>query len=79
VHVDALLSEDELQKKRENRKPMKSKPFSPKPFLSFPQRFSKVKLNAQFRKFLDVLKTLLVDIPFIGALSQMPMYAKFLK
>jgi len=40
---------------------------------------AKVKLNLQFRKFLEVLKKLYINIPFTDALSQMPSYAKFLK
>jgi len=37
----------------------------------------KAKLDAQFGKFLDILKKLHVKSPFIDTLSQMPMYAKF--
>jgi len=47
--------------------------------LPFLQRFVKAKLDAQFAKFLDVLKKLNVTIHFIDALSQMPIYANFLK
>jgi len=56
------------------------------PSLPFPQGFAKAKLDAQFwkyfdilKKFLDVLKKLYVKIPFIDALSQMPLFVKFLK
>jgi len=49
------------------------------PPLPFPQRFAKTKLDAQFEKFLDALKKLHVNIPFINASSYMPMFAKFLK
>jgi len=37
------------------------------------------KLDSQFSKFLDMLRKLHVNIPFLDALSQMPLYAKFLK
>ncbi|KAJ8753483.1 hypothetical protein K2173_019882 [Erythroxylum novogranatense] len=40
---------------------------------------AKAKLDAQFGKFLEVLKKLYINIPFTDALSQMPFYAKFLK
>jgi len=49
------------------------------PLLSSPQRFAKTRLDSQFVKFLDVLKKLHVNIPFINALSQILMYVKFLK
>jgi len=49
------------------------------PPLPFPQRFAKTKLDSQFGKFLDMLKKLHVNVPFIDALSQIPLHAKFLK
>ena len=36
-------------------------------------------MDSQFGKFLDILKKLHVNVPFLDALSQMPLYAKFLK
>lgn len=33
----------------------------------------------QYGKFLDMFKTLHINVPFIEALAQMPRYAKFLK
>ena len=55
---------------------------SPKPYttpLAFSQRMAKAKLDLQFRKFLEVLKNLYINILFTDALSQMPSYANFLK
>jgi len=49
------------------------------PPLPFPQRFARAKLESQFGNFLDMLKKLHVNVPFLDALSQMPLYAKFLK
>ena len=49
------------------------------PLLPFPQRFAKSELDSQFVKFIDVHKKLNVNAPFIDVMSQMPMYAKFLK
>ncbi|XP_062080383.1 uncharacterized protein LOC133785144 [Humulus lupulus] len=45
----------------------------------FPQRFEKRKQDAQFKKFLDVLKQLRINIPLVEALEQMPNYANFFK
>ncbi|XP_058005374.1 uncharacterized protein LOC131181346 [Hevea brasiliensis] len=47
--------------------------------LPFPQRFQKAKLDKQFEKFLEVLKSLHVTIPFTNAIAQMLSYAKILK
>jgi len=77
-----LPHESELEKKRENENEQESKTLPPKPYtppLPFPQRFARAKLEAQFGKFLDMLKKLHVNVPFLDALSQMPLYAKFLK
>ena len=49
------------------------------PPLPFPQRFAKAKFESQFSKFLDMLKKLHVNVPFIDTLTQMPLYAKLLK
>ncbi|KAH9724028.1 hypothetical protein KPL70_007340 [Citrus sinensis] len=48
----------------------------PPPFL---QRFQKQKQDKQFSKFLNVLKQLHINIPFVEALEQMLNYVKFLK
>ncbi|XP_062085645.1 uncharacterized protein LOC133791745 [Humulus lupulus] len=45
----------------------------------FPQRFQKQKLDSQFKKFLDMLKQLHINIPLVEALEQIPNYVKFMK
>ncbi|XP_062118572.1 uncharacterized protein LOC133832214 [Humulus lupulus] len=45
----------------------------------FPQRFQKKKLDSQFKKFLDMLKQLHINIPLEKALEQMSNYVKFMK
>ena len=47
--------------------------------LPYPQRFQKQKSDKQFSKFLDILKKIHINIPFVDALEQMPNYVKFLK
>ncbi|GKE74933.1 DNA-directed DNA polymerase [Tanacetum coccineum] len=49
------------------------------PPVPFPRRLRKEKEEAQQKKFLENLKQLHINLPFIEALSQMPKYAKFLK
>ncbi|KAL4387035.1 hypothetical protein GQ457_09G015880 [Hibiscus cannabinus] len=48
----------------------------PPPFL---QRLRKQKYEYQFRKFLDILKQVHINLPLVEAIEQMPNYAKFLK
>ncbi|KAL5550722.1 hypothetical protein UlMin_000898 [Ulmus minor] len=45
----------------------------------FPQQFKKQQQDHQFRRFLDVLKQLHINIPLVEALEQMPNYVKFMK
>ncbi|GJU83268.1 DNA-directed DNA polymerase [Tanacetum coccineum] len=49
------------------------------PSILFPRKLRKEKVEAQRRKFLENLKQLHINFPFIEALAQMPKYAKFLK
>ncbi|KAL4311744.1 hypothetical protein GQ457_01G025110 [Hibiscus cannabinus] len=45
----------------------------------FPQRLKKHKDDIQFKKFVDILDQLHINVPFLEAVEQMPTYAKFLK
>ena len=45
----------------------------------YPQRLKKSKLEKKFAKFLDILKKLHINIPFMEALENMPSYMKFMK
>ncbi|KAL4353488.1 hypothetical protein GQ457_06G010630 [Hibiscus cannabinus] len=45
----------------------------------FPQRLRKQKYEYQFKKFLDILKQVHINLPLVEATEQMPNYAKFLK
>ena len=49
------------------------------PQVPFPQRLQKAKLEEQFSRFLDMFKKIKIIIPFSKALTQMPLYAKFMK
>ncbi|KAA3477418.1 UPF0746 protein [Gossypium australe] len=45
----------------------------------FPQRFQKSKQDVQFKKFLEVLKQLHINIPLVEEFEQMLNYVKFMK
>ena len=49
------------------------------PAVPFPQRLQKSRREEQFSKFLDIFKKIEINIPFAKVISQMPLYAKFLK
>ena len=63
-----------------NEETTKFKPVEPyRPPIPFPQRLAKAKLEAKFRKSLEVLKKLYINIPVLDAISEMPSCEKFLK
>ena len=47
--------------------------------MPFPQRLQKSRREEQFSKFLEIFKKIEINIPFAEVISQMPLYAKFLK
>ena len=49
------------------------------PPMPYPERVVEKKLNEKYNKFIDMMKGLQINIPFLEAMSQMPSYAKFLK
>ena len=49
------------------------------PPLPFPKKKMKDNTDAKYEKFIEVLKSLNITIPFTDALTEMPAYAKFLK
>ncbi|XP_031131854.1 uncharacterized protein LOC116033238 [Ipomoea triloba] len=67
------------QPSRKGKKIMQEPPPVPKEKLPFPQRFRTDIDNAKYDKFLQMLRQLHIDMPFIDALGEMPRYAKFLK
>ncbi|XP_031105413.1 zonadhesin-like [Ipomoea triloba] len=78
--------EEELRKEEIQPQPswkgkevMQEPPLVPKAKLPFPQRFRTDIDNAKYDKFLQMLRQLHVDMPFIDALGEMPRYSKFLK
>src|SRR3954471_22356277 len=45
----------------------------------FPSRLKKQTEDTHYRKFLDMFRSLHINIPFADVLEQMPRYAKYLK
>nr|XP_043615815.1 uncharacterized protein LOC122587716 [Erigeron canadensis] len=53
------------------------KPYKPK--VPFPQRLRKEKLQEQYNKFFDMIKTVTINVPLVDLILGMPNYAKFIK
>ncbi|GKE35754.1 reverse transcriptase domain-containing protein, partial [Tanacetum coccineum] len=69
------------QPKTQNPKPVKETPL-PKPYkpkILYPQRLRKEKMEAQYGKFLDMIRAVRINVPLIDNLARMPNYGKFLK
>ena len=67
------------QPKRSNEQKKKEGVPAYTPLVPFPQRLQKSRREEQFSKFLDIFKKIEINIPFVEVISQMPLYAKFLK
>ncbi|GKA38525.1 reverse transcriptase domain-containing protein [Tanacetum coccineum] len=53
------------------------KPYKPK--IPYPQCLRKEKMEAQYGKFLDMIRAIRINIPLVDVLARMPNYGKFLK
>ncbi|GJU51544.1 reverse transcriptase domain-containing protein [Tanacetum coccineum] len=69
------------QPKTQPTKPVKETPL-PKPYkpkIPYPQRLRKEKIEAQYGKFLDMIRVIRINVPFVDVLAGMPNYGIFLK
>ncbi|GKB77863.1 hypothetical protein Tco_0944758 [Tanacetum coccineum] len=69
------------QPKPKDPKPVKENP-TPKPYkpkILYPQRLRKEKTEAQYEKFLDIIRAVRINVPLFNVLAGMPNYGKFLK
>jgi len=64
---------EEIRVERENS--ITPPPFKPK--IPFPQMFAKSKLDEQFKKFIEMMNKLYIDVSFIEVLPQMPPMLNF--
>ncbi|GJX84475.1 reverse transcriptase domain-containing protein [Tanacetum coccineum] len=53
------------------------KPYKPK--ISYPQRLRKEKMEAQYGKFLNMIRAIRINVPLVNVLAGMPNYGRFLK
>ncbi|GJR01814.1 reverse transcriptase domain-containing protein [Tanacetum coccineum] len=67
--------------KTQTPKPLKETPI-PKPYkpkIPYPQRLRKEKMEAQYGKFMDMIRVVRINVPLVDILAGMPKYGKFLK
>ncbi|XP_070047331.1 uncharacterized protein [Nicotiana tomentosiformis] len=51
----------------------------PRPTHPYPQSLAKKNGENQFKRFIDMMKSISINVPLVEALEQMPGYAKFMK
>ncbi|GJR29449.1 putative reverse transcriptase domain-containing protein [Tanacetum coccineum] len=83
INFDSDDKDDEptSQPKTQPTKPVKETPL-PKPYkpkIMYPQRLRKEKMEAQYKKFLDMIRVVRINVPLVDVLAGMPNYGKFLK
>ncbi|GJY19474.1 reverse transcriptase domain-containing protein [Tanacetum coccineum] len=83
VNFDSDDEEDKPtpQPKTQNPKQTKETPLpkSYKPKFPYPQRLRKEKMEAQYGKFLNIIRSIRINVPLIDVLAGKPNYGKFLK
>nr|GEV73392.1 reverse transcriptase domain-containing protein [Tanacetum cinerariifolium] len=78
---DEEYEEPTPQPKTQNPKPVKETPLPKtyKPKTPYPQHLRNEKMEAQYGKFLDMIRAVRFNVPLIDVLVGMPNYGKFLK
>ncbi|XP_057249215.1 uncharacterized protein LOC130590682 [Beta vulgaris subsp. vulgaris] len=77
VQTKKVVENEIVEEEKKEPTPTPIRPYTPP--VPFPQRLARAKLEKKYGKFLDILKKLHINIPFLEAISEMPSYAKFLK
>src|SRR5436190_8324865 len=70
---------EEIIKEKEPDEPKKIEQNKYEDRLPYPNRLKRVHDEKQYSKFLDMFRSLHINVPFADMLGQMPKYAKFLK
>nr|GEW04148.1 hypothetical protein [Tanacetum cinerariifolium] len=83
INFDSDDEDDEPtpQPKTQTTKPVKETPL-PKPYkpkIPYPQCLGKEHMEAQYEKFLDMIRAFRINVPLVDVLAGMPNYGKFLK
>ena len=74
-----LLKKERKKEQQQEEERSKKKAQNSMPAVPFPQRLQKSKIEEQFARFLKTFQKLEISMPFTEVVTQMPLYAKFLK
>ncbi|GJS67480.1 reverse transcriptase domain-containing protein [Tanacetum coccineum] len=83
INFDSDFEDDEptqqpkTQPPKQVKETLLPKPYKPK--ILYPQRLRKEKMEAQYGKFLDMIRAIRINVPLVDVLARMPNYGKFLK
>nr|XP_009625147.1 uncharacterized protein LOC104116068 [Nicotiana tomentosiformis] len=77
--INSILLQNESEKPDEEAVAKQPPPLVARPPPSFPQRLQKVKDNAAYKQFLDILKQVQINIPLVDIPQEVPKYAKDIK
>ena len=73
------LEKERKKEQQQEEEISKKKAKNSMPTVPFPQRLQKSKIEEQFARFLKTFQKLEISMPFTEVVTQMPLYAKFLK
>ncbi|XP_070018336.1 uncharacterized protein [Nicotiana sylvestris] len=85
VHDNGMETQDDVNPSREHVIDIpdmvvpKNKAPLPRPPPSYPQRLENQTNENQFKKFIDMMKSLSINVPLVEAIEKIPSYAKFMK
>ena len=77
-NAESLEKERKKEQKQEEER-SKKKGQNSMPAVPFPQRLQKSRIEEQFARFLKTFQKLEISMPFKEVVTQMPLYATFLK
>ena len=73
------LEKERKKEQHQQEERSKEKAQNSMPAVPLPQRLQKSRIEEQFAKFLNTFQKLEISMPFTEVVTQMPLYAKFLK
>ena len=80
VPIETSTERVQIKRSKEVRADTIPSPVKPyKHHVPYPQRLVKLREEQKHGKFVEILKTLHINIPFLEAITSMPSYVKFMK
>ena len=76
---ETVEPEKKNEAEQEKEQPMKAQPKPYQPKVPYPQRLKKEKMQAQYSKFLDIIKQVRINVPLVDMIAGTPNYGKFIK